>query len=247
MREGGRSMAIWDDVVPEQDMAVYRAAGYGRVQGFGERPALLIIDVNYAFVGHTPQPILESIKVWRNSCGERGWETVGRIRRLLEASRTARIPVIYTTSDVAGDVRGIRPGKSYRPGEQVRLPDFPYGPSDIVGEIAPRDGELLLRKQRASAFFGTTLVSYLIQRQIDTLLVAGATTSGCVRASVVDAQAYNFRVGIVEECVFDRWEISHKIALFDLHAKYADVITLQQALDYLTVPAPLPAEVQGRG
>ena len=246
MREGGRSMAIWDDVVPEQDMAVYRAAGYGRVQGFGERPALLIIDVNYGFIGHKPQPILESVKVWRNSCGEGGWEAVGRIRRLLEASRAARIPVIYTTSDQADDVRGIRPGKSFRPAEQVRLPDFPYGPSDIVREIAPRQGELLIRKQRASAFFGTTLVSHLIQYRIDTLLVAGTTTSGCVRASVVDAQAYNFRVSIVEDCVFDRWEISHKVALFDLHAKYADVITLKEALDYLASRASLPEEVQDR-
>jgi maleamate amidohydrolase len=225
-------MPVWDDVVPAGDLAVYRAAGYGKPQGFGDRPALLIIDVNYAFVGHAPEPILESIRTWRHSCGERGWAGVRSIGVILEAARAVKIPVIYTTGDRRNGVGGLRPGKNYRSSEDGQT-DVPYAPTDIVREIAPRDGELLVRKQRASAFFGTTLVSYLIRHRVDTLLVAGTTTSGCVRASVVDAHSYDFRVSIVEECVFDRWEISHKIALFDLHAKYADVVSLQDAVGYL--------------
>jgi nicotinamidase-related amidase len=102
-----------------------------------------------------------------------------------------------------------------------------------VEDIAPQQNELVIRKHRASAFFGTTLVSYLISHRVDTLLVAGTTTSGCVRATVLDGHSYDFRVSIVEECVFDRWMISHKIALFDLHAKYADVVGLADTLHYL--------------
>jgi nicotinamidase-related amidase len=240
-------MAIWDDVVPATDLAVYRAGGYGKPQGFGERPALLIIDVNYSFVGHEPQPILDSVKLWRNSCGERGWEGVRQIRTLLDGARRAGIPVIYSTAARLPGTRGLRPGKNYRSGDRVHLPGFSHDGSDIVDEIAPVEDELVIRKQRASVFFGTTLVSYLIGRQVDTLLVAGTTTSGCVRASVVDAHSYDFRVSIVQECVFDRWEISHKIALFDLHAKYADVVTLQETLPYLErvttgrFPEPRPA------
>ena len=91
----------------------------------------------------------------------------------------------------------------------------------------------MIYKQRASAFFGTPLISYLTKDSVDTLLVGGGTTSGCVRASVVDAFSYGFKVAVIEECTFDRGEASHKINLFDIHQKYGNVIHLDEALDYL--------------
>ena len=92
---------------------------------------------------------------------------------------------------------------------------------------------MVIRKDKPSVFFGTPLMSYLHELQVDTLLVTGTTTSGCVRATVVDAFSYNFKVVVVEECVFDRGQASHQVNLFDMQAKYADVVSLEDALRYL--------------
>jgi len=105
--------------------------------------------------------------------------------------------------------------------------------NEIVAEIAPRDGDVVIRKQKPSAFFGTPLIAMLNEVHADTVLVTGCTTSGCVRASAIDAFSYNFRVCVIEECVFDRGQASHKINLFDMNAKYADVILLNEAVEYI--------------
>jgi nicotinamidase-related amidase len=112
--------------------------------------------------------------------------------------------------------------------------------SDIVKEIAPEPRDVLLRKSKPSAFFGTGLLHYLLELKVDTLLVTGTTTSGCVRATVIDAFSHNFNVAVVEECTFDRGEASHAINLFDMNAKYADVVSLQTTIDYL---AGLPGDL----
>jgi maleamate amidohydrolase len=196
-------MATWDRFLTSRDRAVYDSAGYGTVLGFGERPAVLIVDVNYDFVGHRREPILESVKTWRNSCGEEGWDGVAAIQSLLEAARSREIPVFYTTS--------VEPR------------------ADGFGE----EFEVVIRKTKPSAFFGTPLASYLVELGVDTLLVGGTTTSGCVRASVIDAFSYNYRVAVVEECTFDRGEASHAINLFDMNAKYADVVSLASSVEYV--------------
>ncbi|MBI4279293.1 MAG: isochorismatase family protein [Armatimonadetes bacterium] len=225
-------MRIWDDVLPEKDRQVYELGGFGARQGWGSRPAVLVIDVNYAFVGHRPEPILESVRRWPYSCGLQGWEGVRHIASLLNAARRAGLPVVYTTN-AREDTH--RPGtmKNARGAEEVKIPDFPHDGADIVAEITPQPGELLLRKPRASAFFGTPLASYLVGLGVDSLILTGTTTSGCVRASAVDGHAYNFKVAVVEECVFDRFEISHKISLFDMHAKYADIVRLAEVMEFV--------------
>jgi maleamate amidohydrolase len=225
-------MPIWDGVLSDEDRTVYELSGWGVRQGWGERPALLVVDVNYDFVGYPRRPIVESVRTWRNSCGEYGWAAVGHITRLLAGARAAGIPIVYTTAarDQGGDTRR---GKCSRSGERVTVPGLDRHGNDIVEEIAPRPGEFVIRKHHASAFFGTTLPAYLIGEGVDSVIVAGTTTSGCVRATVVDAASYNFKVALVEECVFDRWQISHTVALFDLNAKYADVVRLDETLEYL--------------
>jgi nicotinamidase-related amidase len=102
-----------------------------------------------------------------------------------------------------------------------------------VREIAPSASDIVIKKLKPSAFHGTPLVGFLNDLHVDTLLICGTTTSGCVRASVIDAFSYNFRVGVIEECTFDRGKASHAINLFDMHAKYADVVGIDQVLDYL--------------
>src|SRR5947209_16792427 len=103
----------------------------------------------------------------------------------------------------------------------------------IVEESAPQQGDLVVRKQKPSAFFGTALISMLNEVHADSVLVTGTTTSGCVRASVIDAFSYNLKVSVIEECVFDRGQASHKINLFDMAMKYADVISLKEAIEYV--------------
>jgi maleamate amidohydrolase len=226
-------MAVWDEVLTERDKQVFAAAGYGKRQGFGHKPAVIVVDVNYNFVGDVPQPILESIKKYRNSCGEEGWQGVYQISRLLDAARDKKVPIFYSTapSHRVALMAGRWHGKNSRGTEdfQSRAQDG----NEIVREIAPHEGDIVILKDKPSVFFGTPLMSYLHELQVDTLLVVGTTTSGCVRATVVDAFSYNFKVVVVEECVFDRGQTSHKVNLFDMQAKYADVVPLEAALSYL--------------
>ena len=228
-------MAVWDDVIGERDRRVYDAAGYGAAQELGSRPAVLVVDVNYAFTGPAPLPIQEAVKWSRTSCGEAAWNAIPAIRRLLDAARRAGVPVVYSTGRrVASPTDlGRWAGKNRRAAE-----DVPAEAADrlrIVAEIGPHAGDLVIEKSKPSVFFGTELLPYLIDAGVDSLLVVGGTTSGCVRATVVDGFSYNFRVAVVQDATFDRGELSHKVGLFDMHAKYASVIPLEAALAYLTV------------
>jgi nicotinamidase-related amidase len=226
-------MAIWEDTLTERDKQVFAKSGYGKRAGLGQRPALLVIDMNYNFVGDKPEPILKSIERFRNSCGEEGWQGVYRIRELLDEARKKRLPTFYTTGHEGGSsvAFGRWHGKNSRGAEDMGAA-WAKG-NEIVAEIAPQDGDVLIRKQKPSAFFGTPLVSMLNEIHADTVLVTGCTTSGCVRASAIDAFSYNLRVCVVEECVFDRGQASHKINLFDMNMKYADVISLSEVKDYI--------------
>lgn len=225
-------MKIWEPYLTDRDIAVYEAAGYGASLPLGQRPAVLIVDVNYDFVGDERAPILASIDRWPNSCGSEGWDAVGHIGVLLDAARTIRTPIFYTTTfEPRPDGLGSGLWRSSRKGESAPVSDV-VG-SDIVQEIAPMESDVLIRKSKPSAFFGTDLLSLLLELRIDSLLIFGTTTSGCVRASVVDAFSYNFRVAVVEECTFDRGQASHAMSLFDMDAKYAEVISLERALSYI--------------
>lgn len=225
-------MAIWDDVISREEMAIYNAAGYGVRGGFGHRPAVLVTDVNYGFTGDKPEPILESIKKWRNSCGEQGWKGVYAIKELLKVARTKGIPIFYSTPlDRLPETAGRWSDKNSRAITQQGVEGFKA--NDIVADIAPGPGEIVIHKEKPSVFFGTPLLGYLIDRGVDSLIVAGSTTSGCVRATVVDAFSYNFKVTVVEECCFDRGEMPHKINLFDMNAKYADVVSLAEVEGYI--------------
>lgn len=238
-------MAIWDDVITEQDRQVFELAGWGRMAGYGQRPVLLVVDVNYNFCGDRPEPILESIRRWRFSCGERAWQGVAAIQRLLAEARQWRIPVFYTTTDRRADGfdLGKWPLKSYRSGEDVDVGD--HLGNRIVAEVAPRPEDVLIHKKKPSAFFGTPLLSYLIELRADTVIITGTTTSGCVRATAVDAFSYNFFTVIPEECVWDRGEVTHKVNLFDLQQKYADVRSLDEVLAYIrSLPRDLYADVK---
>ena len=114
---------------------------------------------------------------------------------------------------------------------------------DIIPEVGPLEGEVVLRQTAPSAFFGTPLAAQLNYLGVDTLIVAGESTSGCVRASVVEGTSYRFRMIVVEECVFDRHEAAHAINLFDMNQKYADVIPTAEVLEYLRSWKPEEEEI----
>jgi maleamate amidohydrolase len=226
-------MAVWDDVLSERDRQVFAAAGWGRRAGFGERPAVLVIDVNYNFCGDKREPILESIKRWHFSCGERAWDGIDAIRRILDVARRKRVPVFYTTNPRRADGfdLGVWSLKGARSDEPVDV--LGHQGNEIVREVEPLADDVFIEKRKPSAFFGTPLMSYLTHAGVDSLILTGTTTSGCVRASAIDALSYDLRVTIPEEAVFDRGELSHKVALFDLHMKYVDVTDLADVLAYL--------------
>lgn len=219
----------WKESIPEEEWRIYEAAGFGRPAGLGQKPAICVIDVQYRTVGDTPLPIMESMeKYYKTSCGEDGWNAVYGIQRVLEVARANSIPVIYPHVAPKSAIDAGRTGAKIP--SLMEVPDKGY---HFVAEIAPEPGDLLIPKRHPSAFFATALTSYLIDMGVDTVILTGCTTSGCVRASAVDAFAYNFRCGVIEDCVYDRSKLSHAVNLFDIHAKYADVISLDTALEYL--------------
>ena len=223
-------MAIWDDVITERDRLVYKASGYGEGRiGLGQKPALVIIDITYNFAGDKPEPILESIKRFPYSCGEVSWEAIRQVVSLLALVREKGIPVVYSVPSIEPKPDGWLPIKSSRAGEIGTAPEN----NEMVSEIAPRGKDIVIYKTRPSIFYGTPLLGMLHGLGVDTLLVCGTTTSGCVRASVIEAFSNNFRVAVIEECTFDRGEVSHKVNLFDMNAKYADVLSISEVRDYI--------------
>lgn len=227
---------IWDKFLTPRDKAVFAAAGYGELAGYGKRPALLVIDVCYGFTGDRPEPILDSIKRWSSSCGAESWDAIAVIKPLAELFRSKRMPVIYTKGFGRSDNwdAGGWAWKNSRTAEAVSLPKSNLGFNEIVGELAPRPQDLVVEKQKPSGFFGSNLLSYLLLLNCDSLIVAGTTTSGCVRATVIDAFNYNLKVTVVEDGCFDRSEASHAVSLCDMHAKYADVLPSSEIARHLT-------------
>ena len=225
---------IWEDILTERDRQLFAQSGHGARAGFGKRPVILIVDVIYNFVGNEREHILDSVKRWRNSCGYEGWEAVDEIAHLISTARGKRIPIIFTTSQAYRD-DGFDSGR-WKDKNHRRAEDWEshadFG-NQIVAEIAPMACDLIIEKSKPSAFFGTQLASLLVNFGADSAIVCGTSTSGCVRATVVDAFSYNYRVAVVEECTFDRGQASHKVNLFDMHQKYADVVSLGETVEYL--------------
>lgn len=236
------SEPIWNPFLTERDKQVFAAGGFGSRQGFGKRPAIMVVDVNYNFCGDKPEPILESIKRWRNSCGEEAWAGIAAIKRLLAAGRAKGLPVIYTTGIRRADNwdAGGWAWKNKRTTERQKAQATGENGDTIVPEIAPQPQDIIVYKQKPSAFSGTPLMSYLMLLGADSILLTGTTTSGCVRATVLDAFSTNIKTTVVEEGCFDRSQASHAINLCDMHAKYADVVKLDEVLEFVrSLPAGL--------
>jgi nicotinamidase-related amidase len=214
----------WKDVVDEETLEIYEA--YRRDVYVGRNPAILAIDLyNKAYYGGN-RPVREANREFRGSCGENAWKAIEPTRRLFAAARAAGVPLFYTTRhpDTVGVLFStFRQSPPSEPAENFAIKD----------ELAPMPGDMMVYKERASAFFGTPLVAHLQRLGVDSLIICGESTSGCVRASTVDAYSYGFHNVLVEECTYDRSMLSHKVNLFDLHHKYADVMHVEEVVSHL--------------
>ncbi len=194
------------------DLDIYRQQGFAQTIGLGVAPALIIIDFVVGFTdpnhfgGGNIQPAID--------------QTVS----LLALARSKAWPIVHTRVVYADDASDAGGFTLKVPSLKTLTETSPL--SQIVTELTPRPGELVLRKRNASAFFGTELAGWLAFRRVDTLLIAGCTTSGCVRATVVDSCSHNFRTTVITDCVGDRALGPHEANLFDMGQKYADLLSL---------------------
>ena len=213
-------MAIWDDVIPREQRELYERGGWGGRVGFGRRPALVVIDMFTAFV----DPAYPFASPGAPECAR-------QIRRLLDEARRARrarLPHAGRADDAAGRAGPVEDRAASTRRSWTRPEAY-----QLVPEVAALPDEPVIVKAFPSGFVGTNLLAYLVYHNVDTLIVTGTVTSGCVRDTVLDAFNHNYRVIVPVEAVCDRGETSHKVTLFDIHMKYGDVLPLAEVLDYL--------------
>lgn len=220
----------WLELLDDDDRALLERARFGRRVGLGARPALLVIDVQQYMVGPPPG----SKHDYPSACGDAATDALPRIAALVEATRAAGAPVVYTRNEFARDGSDI--GVYGHKRDLLETEGWCLAGSEgaqIHPAVAPLPGEVVLPKRKPSAFFGTSLVGLLIDRAVDTVVVVGGSTGNCVRATAVDASSYDFRTAVVEDCVFDRFRLSHLAALFDLDRQYGDVVSSEFVLAHL--------------
>jgi maleamate amidohydrolase len=221
----------WKDIVTPDILEVYSC--YRRKTLVGPAPALLAIDLYELVYRGGSQPPDKIAKTFPNACGRYAYEAIEPTKRLFAAARAAGLPIFYSTGDVRSESRPAYVSATKRVKPSIDAADYVIRP-----EFKPQPGDVVITKQRASAFYGTPLTAHLTQLGIQTLIVCGESTSGCVRASAVDAYSHGYHVVLVEECCFDRSALSHKVNLFDMHHKYADVMHIDEVIAHLSAKTP---------
>jgi maleamate amidohydrolase len=203
----------------ETARAVYEKAGLGQAVTLGERPAVLVIDFSCGFtdpgcpLGSDLTPQVEAT------------------RRLLDAARERGLPVVFTT--IAFEPSLKDGGLWMQKVPALGVLQLGGAWAAIDPRLDPRDDETVIVKKGASGFFGTNLASVLVTQGVDTVILCGATTSGCIRATAIDLLQYGWPTIVPRECVGDRAQAPHDANLFDIQAKYADVVSVDDALGYL--------------
>lgn len=220
----------WDSYLSEEDRATLARGQWGRKVGAGRQPAVIAIDVQNYMVGERGV----SDAHYPLSCGDVGWAAVDAAKQVIAAARAAGAPIFFSrlALDPSGNDGGVFTRKIGNVTGEYAFVDGTFG-AEFVAEVAPQPGDFVFVKKKLSAFFGTPLQAYLTDRQIDTVIVVGGSTSNCVRATVVDAAQYNLRVLVPQEAVFDRLPLSHAVSLFDMNRTYADVLPTAEVVQYL--------------
>jgi nicotinamidase-related amidase len=222
--------APWESLLSDEDRARLARAGFGKRVGFGARPAVLVIDAQNYMVG----PPRGSRHGYPSACGPAAERALAATAQLLAAARETGAPVVYTRNRFRRDGAdmGVYHRKRGMPDTEGWCLEGSEG-ARIHDTVAVRDTDVVLDKVKPSAFHGTPLLGLLVAWRVDTVVITGGSTSNCVRATAVDAASHNLRTIVVADCVFDRFEISHLVSLFDLDRQYADVVGLRDAVESL--------------
>ena len=229
-------MPAWDSVVPDNELRLLQARGFGGDVKLGQRPCLLVIDVVMSFLGRRPGDA--DGEDYATGCGDIGWERLPRVVKLLEAARAAGIPRVLTkgSPEAAAVVGGaIKLSSDTAMARRTHSAGFPE-------ELVPEVEEFVLEKTKASAFFLTPLLTFLHQQRVDSIIIAGTTTSGCIRATAVDSASYGFPTVVVEDACFDRSQFAHAANLFDIQMKYGSVVTTAEVIGMLDAYRPHPGD-----
>jgi nicotinamidase-related amidase len=222
-------MQPWEKYLGEVDQATLARGRFARKMGFGKTPALVVIDAQRYMVGEPGQD-----DQWPSSCGDVGREALQQIKRLVKRAQGCGVPCFFTRFELDPSGRDI--------GVYVRKRDLLSSEhwclagtvgAELSPELVPSENDIEFVKKKPSGFHGTPLLGYLIDRNVDTVIVVGGATSNCVRATVFDGASFNFRVIVPHEAVFDRFPISHAISLFDMNRQFADVVAVDDVLEYL--------------
>lgn len=203
----------------ERTREIYERARLGQNVQTGQRPAMLVVDFSCGFTD--PECAM----------GSDLSTEVQATKRLLDAARAMELPVIFTT---IGYEPNLKDGSLWLQ-KAPALAELQIGGRwvEVDPRLEPREEETVILKKGASAFFGTNLTSILISQGVDTVILCGATTSGCIRATAIDLLQYGFPTLVPHECVGDRAQAPHEANLFDINAKYADVVSIEEALAYI--------------
>lgn len=227
-------MHIWDDLLSDEERTVIEKGGYGKARGLGKKPLLLLVDLQKNYMGAN-EPLTEQLDRWPSGAGQKSWAKLDNIISLRDAAREYCVPVIYSRNVQKNTLnfdsfatKTNRNQKEYLDGSQGAA---------LIDEVKPLPTELVIDKSYASVFYGTYLQSYLVKLGIDTIIVVGGTTGGCCRATAVDAVTRNYNLACVEDCMYDRMEISHKVALMDIWMKYGDVVNSDYIKNYFKLLA----------
>ncbi len=212
-------MRIWDRYIDDDIRKMYQH--YRSEPKIGSNPCLLLIDLyNLSYKGGD-RPVSELLETNPSGCGEHAYRAIEPTQQLIEMFRALDYSIIYTTRDWAAHASGMHSTQRQR--KDVSESDY-----QIFDAFRPQPTDAIIKKSRASVFYKTKLDEVIMERNIDSIVVGGESTSGCVRASVVDAYSRGLPPILVTECIFDRNPVSHAINLFDMHHKYGHVTTLKE-------------------
>ncbi len=213
------------------ELAVIHNAGFGRQRVLGASPALVVVDLQRNYVGDD-LPIVEQQARWPAGGGALAWDVVRATARLIATARAAGVPIVYTRNVQKRTTRCDLGAQKEGWDHDQTLEGQPG--TEIVDQVRPEAGDVVVDKSYASAFWGTPLSTYLVQMKVDSLVLTGVSTSGCVRATAVDSAMHGFATAVVSDAVADRIQLSHHATLLDLWMKYADLMTAEEAAAYLS-------------
>lgn len=214
----------WQAALPAAERRVYEAGGFGQRTDPGRSLAVIVVDATYGFVGHRDLTDTENGARYPNWCGRSAWDSVPVLRTLVEAADQGGLPLVLTV--------GVPPDDPRNPWRRkhARLTDRRDDDLAVIADLTV-SGARVMSKFAPSAFFASGLAEWLRERDVTDVLVGGCTTSGCVRATVVDAFSHGFSTFVVSDAVFDRAATSHAVSLFEMNQKYATVIPSGPALE----------------